>query len=78
MDLVDLNKISGFPTPEYRRRDPYGSRGSKSSFWGETLSCLCVEILMDLVDLNSDSVIFNKFKLLVEILMDLVDLNMWC
>ena len=34
-------------------RDPYGSRGSKSFIFGLTVSGLIVEILMDLVDLNT-------------------------
>ena len=57
------------------RRDPYGSRGSKYEYIIHQLYINCVEILMDLVDLNKIYTNADSLLSMVEILMDLVDLN---
>ena len=53
MDLVDLNQSISVMLTEQNCRDPYGSRGSKYKALLLLPSYKKVEILMDLVDLNS-------------------------
>ena len=53
MDLVDLNLTHMMERFPQRRRDPYGSRGSKLIGGIVMIKLIIVEILMDLVDLNS-------------------------
>ena len=52
MDLVDLNYLKEKRICPSNRRDPYGSRGSKSRPGIIKSPLFTVEILMDLVDLN--------------------------
>ena len=68
MDLVDLNSFPPSLAKGDVRRDPYGSRGSKSKAAAICNAVYFVEILVDLNHISKQVKLWDE---LVEILIDL-------